>query len=179
MKPKTIPSNREIFFDQSEMIVSKTDLSGRLTYANKVFMRIADFPEEALLGVQHNIVRHPDMPRGAFLALWETLKSGQEFFGFVKNMARNGDHYWVFANITADMREGAVVGYFSVRRPVTAQALQIIEPVYRQMREIEQQAGAASAPQASLKWLMEQMKAQGTTYEKFVLDVFQQSQASA
>jgi aerotaxis receptor len=166
-----------VFFEKSEMVVSKSDLSGRVTYANKTFMRMADYPEQELLGIQHNLIRHPDMPRGVFYGLWETLKSGREFFGFVKNIARNGDHYWVFANITADMRDGKAVGYFSVRRPGPPLALKTIEPVYREMLAVEQRAGVASAPQASWQWLMQQMKDKNTDYEQFVLDLFQQSQA--
>jgi aerotaxis receptor len=177
MKPKIIPSQREVFFDPSEIVVSKSDMSGRVTYANKVLMRLADYPEQTLLGVQHNILRHPDMPRGVFFGLWETLKSGQEFFGFVKNITRNGDHYWVFANITADQRDGQGVGYFSVRRPGPTAAIKIIEPLYREMLAMEQRVGAAAAPQASWKWLLEQIQVQGQNYEQYVIDLFQQSRA--
>ena len=84
MKPKITPTNVEVRFLPEEIIVSKTDLKGRITYANRVFMRVADYSEDDLLGVQHNIVRHPDMPRGAFRHLWDTIQRGEEWFGFVK-----------------------------------------------------------------------------------------------
>jgi len=78
MKPCITPTQTEVTFSPSEIIVSKTDPKGRITYINRVFMRVSNFTEEDALGVQHNIVRHPDMPRGAFKHLWDTLKSGKE-----------------------------------------------------------------------------------------------------
>jgi aerotaxis receptor len=93
MKPKITPTNVEVRFSPDEIIVSKTDLKGRITYANRVFMRVADYSEDDLLGVQHNIVRHPDMPRGAFRHLWDTIQRGEEWFGFVKNMTAKGHYY--------------------------------------------------------------------------------------
>ena len=79
MKKSITPTQREIKLDDDDVIVSKTDLKGRITYANRIFMSIANYSEKELLGVQHNIVRHPDMPRGAFKLLWDTLKAEKEF----------------------------------------------------------------------------------------------------
>lgn len=91
MKRKDIvPSGRELALDPDTQIISKTNLKGIITYANRAFMRISDYSEAELLGVQHNIVRHPDMPRAVFHLLWETLQAGQEFFGFVKNLTAGG-----------------------------------------------------------------------------------------
>ncbi|MFC7002316.1 PAS domain-containing protein [Pseudobowmanella zhangzhouensis] len=109
---KVAPNSREITFDRQELIVSKTDLRGKLTYANRVFMRVSNFSEADLLGKDHSIIRHPDMPRGVFYGLWKALKSGQEFFGFVKNITSDGHYYWVFANITPDVVNGEKVGFF-------------------------------------------------------------------
>jgi PAS domain S-box-containing protein len=94
------PSGREIFFPASELIVSKTDLKGRLTYANRLFCRVAGYTEAELIGEQHSIVRHPDMPRSVFKLLWDTIEDRREIFAYVKNMAKNGDHYWVYAHVT-------------------------------------------------------------------------------
>ena len=172
MKLKITPTRREVSLGADEFIVSKTDTKGKITYANRTFMRIADFSESDLLGVQHNIVRHPDMPRGVFRLLWNTLKSGEEFFGYVKNMTAKGDHYWVFANVTPDLDEdGGVTGYFSVRRRPKSSAVQALEPLYREMLEIERRAGAAEAPDASIGFLEEKLRGQGTTYEAFVLSL--------
>ena len=87
------PTNHERFFPDDEIIVSKTDLRGRITYVNETFMTVADFSEEELLGQPHSIIRHPDMPRCVFKLLWDTLQAKQEIFAFVKNMSRNGDFY--------------------------------------------------------------------------------------
>ncbi|MEW8263014.1 MAG: PAS domain S-box protein, partial [Candidatus Thiodiazotropha taylori] len=87
MKPNVTPTTREIIMDENDFIVSKTDLKGRITYANRIFMKIAGYAEHELLNVQHNIIRHPDMPRGVFRLLWNVIESGQECFAYVKNMA--------------------------------------------------------------------------------------------
>lgn len=175
MKLNIAPTRHEVFLGAGEVIISKTDLAGRLTYANRVFMRIADFPESELLGKQHNIVRHPDMPRGAFKLLWDTLKNKREFFGFVKNMTANGDHYWVFANVTPDIdARGECVGYFSVRRRPSAQAISVIQPIYEEMLAVESRAGAANAPAASVDFLQKKLKSLGTTYDRFILSLGQE-----
>lgn len=156
-----------------DLIVSKTDPTGRLTYVNRTFMRISNYPEHALLGQQHNIVRHPDMPRGVFRLLWETLKAEREFFGVIKNMTADGDYYWVLANVTPDHdRSGAVSGYFSVRRSVSPSAIAAASELYAQMRQIEQKAGPANAPEASLAWLRRTLADRQTTYERFVLGLY-------
>ena len=172
MKSKIQPTQHEIVLADSDFIVSKTDLTGRITYANRIFMRIANFSERELLGVQHNIVRHPDMPRGAYRLMWETLKRGEEFFAFVKNMTADGNYYWVFANVTPDRGDdGQTVGYFSVRRKVNAEALRTVIPLYQQMQQIEREAGAARAPDASMSFLQDKLRELGTDYDRLVLSL--------
>jgi PAS domain S-box-containing protein len=169
MKNLTTPTQHEVHLDEDSFIVSKTDLKGKITYANRVFMHIAGYKENELLGVQHNILRHPDMPRGVFRLLWNVLESGNECFAYVKNMCKNGDFYWVFANITVDYdRVGNPIGYFSVRRKPSQEAIEAITPIYQEMLRIEQQAGAANAPDTSLKWLTEVLDSKDTTYEQFI-----------
>ncbi len=170
MKAKITPTQHEIVLGESDIIISKTDLKGRITYVNRVFMRIANYPEKDLLHVQHNIVRHPDMPRGTFKLLWDTLEAGQEFFGYVKNITADGHYYWVYANVTPDMDEqGRVIGYFSVRRKPRPSAVAAIQPIYREMLEVERQAGSARAPGASVAFLSEKLGRLGTTYDRFIL----------
>ena len=172
MKLKITPTQKEVLLGADDIIVSKTDLTGRITYVNRTFMRIADFPESAVLGEQHNIVRHPDMPRGAFKLLWDTLKNKHEFFGYVKNMTSRGDFYWVFANITPDYdSSGNIVGYFSARRAPNKDAVATIQGVYQEMLNIERSAGAANAPTASVAFLQAKLKSLGTTYDKFILSL--------
>ena len=85
-------SNKELVLDEGNLITSKTDLKGKIIYCNEHFIAFAGMPESKLLGAPHNIIRHPDMPRGVFKLLWNTLKQDQEFFGFVKNGCKNGDY---------------------------------------------------------------------------------------
>jgi len=172
MKPKIIPTQQEVRLKDTDVIVSKTDLTGRVTYVNRTFMRIADYSEIELMGKQHNIVRHPDMPRGAFKLLWNTLKAERECFAYVKNMTPAGHFYWVFANITPDRdNNGKVVGYFSVRRKPKASAVATVESVYREMLEVERKAGPARAPDASLAFLVDKLKSLGTDYDHFILSL--------
>jgi len=169
MKPNITPTQREILMDDNDFIVSKTDLKGRITYANRVFMKIAGYAEHELLNVQHNIIRHPDMPRGVFRLLWNVIESGQECFAYVKNMAKSGDFYWVYANVTVDYGpDGRPIGYFSVRRKPSRTGVDAVTPVYQEMLRIEQKAGPRDAPDASLAWLTEVLKSKGTTYEEFI-----------
>ncbi|TBX20410.1 aerotaxis receptor Aer [Bowmanella sp. JS7-9] len=172
---KVAPNSREITFDRQELIVSKTDLRGKLTYANRVFMRVSNFSEADLLGKDHSIIRHPDMPRGVFYGLWKALKSGQEFFGFVKNITSDGHYYWVFANITPDVVNGEKVGFFSVRRTAPKGALQVIEDIYRQMRDKEKGFPPAQAPEASWNWMVQNvLETRNQSYEQFVIELYQE-----
>lgn len=153
-----------------DFIVSKTDPKGRITYANRIFSEFAGYSEQQLLGVQHNIVRHPDMPRAVFQMMWETLQVGGEFFGYVKNMASDGSYYWTFANVTSTLDEGGeVVGYFSVRRRPRREAVAYLAPVYADMLEREKQAGPKAAIETSSKILQECFQSKGETYDQFIL----------
>lgn len=173
MKTRIQPTQQEMPVSNSDIITTKTDLSGRITYANRTFMRISNFSERELIGKQHNVVRHPDMPRGVYRLMWNTLKAGDEFFGLVKNMTADGHYYWVFANITVDLDlRGNAIGYFSVRRQAPKDAIREAMTLYDQMRRIEQQAGPATAPDASVKWLTEHLAGLGTTYERYIVEQY-------
>ncbi|MBV1776770.1 PAS domain-containing protein [Burkholderiaceae bacterium DAT-1] len=153
-----------------DFIISKTDAKGRLVYANQTFIEFSGFSEAELLGQQHNIVRHPDMPRGVFKLLWDTLTQGKEIFAYVKNMQKDGGFYWVFANVTPDYDpSGNIIGYFSVRRAPRKPAVQKISVIYQQMIDIEKQAGPKHACEASLRYLNETLAQEGMTYENFIL----------
>jgi aerotaxis receptor len=118
-----------------QSIVSKTDTKGRITYVNPTFIEVSGFAEEELIGKAHNIVRHPDMPPEAFADLWQTLQAGDPWTGLVKNRRKNGDFYWVVANVVPIKEAGATVGYMSVRtRPARAQ-VERAEAVYRRLRD--------------------------------------------
>lgn len=169
-------TGREVHLDPDELIITKTDPSGHITYANRVFMRLVGYSEAALHGKPHNIIRHPDMPRGVYRMMWKTLQQGREFFGVVKNFTASGDHYWVFAHVTPDYGiDRSLHGFYSVRRQAVRSAVECVEPVYAEMRRIEAAHGKADAPDASMHWLLEQMHARGTDYEGFVLALNQAS----
>lgn len=174
MKPVITPNNMEKRLTDDAFIVSKTDTTGRITYANRTFMKIAGFPEHELLGVQHNIIRHPDMPRGVFRFMWNTLKAGDEFFGFAKNLCADGGFYWVFANITPDFdRDGKLQGYYSVRRNPPRSALDAIIPIYQEMLSIEKASSVKEAPDKSLAYLFDIVNQSGLrTYNNLVLTLY-------
>jgi PAS domain S-box-containing protein len=170
MKKKISPAARERVLREEDFIVSKTDPKGRISYANRVFSEFAGYSEEELLGTQHNIVRHPDMPRAVFKMMWETLEQGREFFGYVKNLASDGSFYWTFANVTAthDPR-GETVSYFSVRRKPRREAIALLEPLYADMLAKEREVGPRAAIETSRMILEDFYQSKGDTYDQFVL----------
>lgn len=174
MKPAITPNSSEKKLADDDFIVSKTDVSGRITYANRIFMEIAGYAEHQLLGVQHNIIRHPDMPRGVYRFMWNTLKAGDEFFGFAKNLCADGGFYWVFANITPDYdSQGQLQGYYSVRRNPPRSALETIVPLYNEMLAIEKKSSVKEAPDKSLEYLFDVVAQSGAkSYNNLVLQLY-------
>lgn len=173
MKDKSIvPTQRERVMRENDFIVSKTDPRGIITYGNPIFIEFSGYDEEELLGAQHNIIRHPDMPRSAFKLVWDTIQSGKEVFAYVKNMSKDGGFYWVFTHITPDFDlGGAIVGYTSVRRCPKRSAIEKIEPVYRQMLAAEQAAGARDAIAAGTAVLVGLLKQTGMSYEELIFSL--------
>ncbi len=108
-------TNVEYELDASQSIVTTTDLHGNIIYANPYFIEASGFTEEELIGAPQNILRHPDMPPAAFADLWASIKAGLPWRGMVKNRRKNGDYYWVLANVTPVIENGKAVGYMSVR----------------------------------------------------------------
>jgi len=125
----------EKILQDGDVIVSKTDTKGLITYINKTFMEISGFLEEELLGAPQNIVRHPDMPPAAFKDLWDTLQAGKSWKGMVKNRCKNGDHYWVEANANPIYENGVVTGYMSLRTKPSREQVEFAENLYRKIRE--------------------------------------------
>ena len=124
--------------DDHEFICSKTDREGIITYANTVFCRVAGYTEAELLGQAHNIVRHPDMPCVAYAWVWDRLQRGRDWNGIVKNRCKNGDHYWVDANVSPQIgSDGGVIGYLSTRRKPTRAQIDAAEALYAELRQAE------------------------------------------
>ena len=166
------PTTVEKVMREDDFIVSKTDLKGRITYGNRIFIEFSGYTEEELLGSQHNIIRHPDMPRGVFKFLWDTIQSKEECNAYVKNMAKDGSFYWVLANVTPDFgKDGQVLGYTSVRRKPTAEAVKLMSGVYKTMLEIETKAGSKNATTASLKYLTSLLAEKQQSYSEFILTI--------
>lgn len=132
MRLNTPVSNTEHALHDGKTIVSTTDLMGRITYANPYFIEVSGYTREELIGAPHNILRHPDMPAAAFADLWATVKSGKPWTGMVKNRCKNGDYYWVFANVTPVVENGKPVGYVSVRTKPSRAQVAAADALYRQ-----------------------------------------------
>lgn len=172
MKNPITPTAVEKIMREDDFIVSKTDTTGRITYGNRIFIEFSGYSERELLGAQHNIIRHPDMPRGVFKLLWDTIQNKEEINAYVKNMAKDGSFYWVFANVTPNFGpDGAIVGYTSVRRKPKAEAVRLLSEVYRTMLEIEKRVGPREAIAASQKYLFDLLAEKKVSYSEFVLSI--------
>jgi aerotaxis receptor len=119
------------------LIVSSTDLNGNITYGNRKFCTVSGYSKSELIGKNHNIIRHPDMPKIAFRQLWNTIKDGNEWTGIVKNLRKDGLYYWVYTHITPVIKDGKLVGYSAARRPATKNEILEITPIYKDLKEKE------------------------------------------
>lgn len=152
----------------NDFIVSKTDPKGKITYCNKIFMDMAEYTEDELLGKPHSIVRHPDMPKAVFRYLWETIAKKEEVFAYVVNKTKKGNHYWVFTNVTASLDEnGNIIGYYSVRRRPNPEALNTIIPLYKKMIEVEKSEGV----DASFKIITDILEEKGIGYDELIISL--------
>lgn len=157
---KITPKNSEKVFAENELLVTKTDLKGIITYANREFMHIVEIDENVLVGAPHNIIRHPDMPKIIFKYLWSYLQNEEEIHAYVKNICADGSYYWVFANVTPSYLNEKVVGYHSARRKPTAKALEVVKPLYEKLLNAEKSGGI----NASEKMLNDLLKEKGVHY---------------
>lgn len=165
---KVVPSNREITLSDDEFIVSKTDTKGKILYGNKIFIKISGYAERDLLGKPHSILRHPDMPKVVFKLLWDRLHEKKEIFAYVKNLAKDGSFYWVFANVTVTKgKNGEVVDYHSVRRKPSAKAMSVIPGLYQKLLAEEKSAGM----DASVRMLENILNEKGVSYDDFIFDL--------
>ncbi len=126
----------EKFLEETSILVSETDAKGIIVYADDTFVKFSEYSLEELIGKNHNIIRHPDMPKAAFKELWETVKKGNVWQGFVKNKTRSGKFYWVYATIFP-FGQGH---YLSVRKKATKEEVEKYSALYQQMRAQESRA---------------------------------------
>jgi PAS domain S-box-containing protein len=167
---RTSPTGVERRFGDDELIVTKTDARGVITYTNDVFLRVSALTEDEVVGQPHNIIRHPGMPRGIFDLLWETLRSGSEIFAYVVNLAADGAHYWVLAHVTPSVdAHGKLLGYHSNRRVPAPAALTAVRRLYDELLAVEARfSRPAEAVAASRALLAERLDTAGMTYDEFV-----------
>lgn len=173
MAQKVRPTDREVFFNKDDIIVSKTDLKGRITYANEVFQQVAGYSEAELLGQPHSIIRHPDMPRAVFKLLWDVILRGDEIFAYVKNLSKSGGYYWVLAHVTPSYdAKGQIIGFHSSRRVPERAAIAAVEPLYRDLlrTESEHHNGKQSLA-ASTEQLVAFIKSTNKSYDELVLSL--------
>jgi PAS domain S-box-containing protein len=160
-------TNNKKDFKKDILLVTKTDLKGKITYANRAFMEIVEMDEDRLVGSPHNIIRHPDMPKIIFKYLWSYLQDKKEIHAYVKNICADGSYYWVLANVTPSYYKDEVIGYHSARRAPTPQALEIIIPLYKQLLDAEKRGGMAASEEIMQNLLLKE----GVYYDEFILSI--------
>ncbi len=168
----SIPGNERVM-NPDDIIVSKTDLKGNLTYANEIFLSIADFRLAEVIGKQHSLVRNDAMPRAVFKLLWSRIEAGREIFAYVVNRTKGGDYYWVLAHVTPSRdASGQVVGYHSNRRKPDPKALARIKELYVTL--LAEEARAANRKEglvASWALLQKILNEKGMDYDEYVLSL--------
>jgi len=156
--------DEEVAVKDVDIIVSKSDAKGDITYANQIFVKLSGYTQAELLEQPHSILRHPDMPKIVFKFLWDNLHAGNNVLAFVKNLRKDGRYYWVFASVkVAKNLDGSFRNYVSTRRKMSEEAKKIIEPLYATLLEAEKEGGM----EASLKMLGEFLTANGSSLAGF------------
>jgi PAS domain S-box-containing protein len=176
MIKRPIPIDKEVSWDKTKTIMSKTDLYGTIEYANEVFVDVCGYEDYELMAQPHNIVRHPDMPKIVFKVLWENIQKGNQFHGIVKNLAKSGRYYWVITNFEYSRDEnGNIVNYIARRKAVPQDVItKHIEPLYKKLLQIEQ----ASGVDASEKYLIGFLEEEGLSYVELITKLMVEDQKS-
>jgi PAS domain S-box-containing protein len=174
MIKRPIPIDKEVSWDKTKTIMSKTDLYGTIEYANEVFVDVCGYEDYELMAQPHNIVRHPDMPKVVFKVLWENIQKGNQFHGIVKNLAKSGRYYWVITNFEYSRDEnGNIVNYIARRKAVPQDVItKHIEPLYKKLLQIEQ----ASGVDASEKYLIGFLEEEGLSYVELITKLMIENQ---
>ena len=163
-----IPTGKQIKLDSKRFIVSKTDTTGKIIYGNDYFAEIAGYKESELIGSPHNILRHPDMPQAVFYLMWQHLKSGRNIMAVVKNLAKNGDHYWVVTDFDIKRDQaGNVRHYLAFRQAAPKHVVTAIEPIYAKLLEIEEEHDM----DASIAYLEGYLEEKRMNYDQFIEDL--------
>ena len=160
------PTEKEIKLSAHKYIVSKTDSKGKIVYANDYFTEVSGYKEYELVGSPHNIVRHPDMPKAIFHLLWEHIQNGQNISAVVKNLAKNGDYYWVMTDfeIRRNSSTKAINQYVAFRHVVPKKVVKEISDLYAKMLEIEKADGMS----ASIDYLNHFLEERQMNYNQYI-----------
>jgi PAS domain S-box-containing protein len=167
-------TNVERHFAADDVIVTKTDLKGHITYVNRVFLTLSGMSLKEAIGAPHSVIRHPDMPRCVFKLLWDQLAAEREVFAYVLNRSTNGDHYWVFAHVTPSRDDhGKIVAYHSNRRVPRREVIdQVIKPLYAELlKEEERHENRKDGMNAAFNLLLGKLKTLGVSYDEFIFSV--------
>ena len=167
------PEGRERVMNEDDVIVTKTDAKGWITYSNKYGADIAEYTQEELVGKPHSILRSEAMPRCIFKLLWERIAAGHEIFAYVVNRSKNDNHYWVFAHVTPSYDgEGNITGYHSNRRKPFESALDTVKPLYAALLEEEaKHSNRKDGLAASTAMLGKVLEVKGVDYDEFILSI--------
>jgi PAS domain S-box-containing protein len=162
------PTGKEIKLSSKDMLVSKTDTKGNITYGNAKFVEVSGYKESELIGSPHSILRHPDMPKAIFYLMWQSIKKGKNIMAVVKNLSRNGDHYWVTTDFEIKRdREGKIRNYIAFRYAAPKDIVKVMEPLYAKMIEIEKEHGM----DASVDYLEAFLEEKKMSYNQFIEDL--------
>lgn len=167
---RPIVLNREVEFSKKKFIVSKTDIEGRITFVNKNFCDVSGYTAAELMGVEHNVLRHPDMPKAIFYMIWKSLHAGMEISAVIKNLAKSGKYYWLITDLSMERdTKGNLKTFSSFNRIAPEPIIEVIEELYAEMILAEKRGGLES----SLHCLEEFLKERGMSYNEFLEELIQ------
>ncbi len=167
-KDRPIPIDNEISISENDEIISITDPKGIITDANEVFTRISGYKAEELIGVSHNVIRHPDMPKIMFKILWDRIKDKENIMAVVKNLAKDGSYYWVLTDfVTTVDKDRNVLHYTAYRKPINQKVKDAVIPLYKALCAIEELGGM----ELSERFLTDYFKMLGMTYDEMIEDI--------
>jgi PAS domain S-box-containing protein len=162
------PTGKELKLHPKDMLVSKTDVKGVISYGNNTFVEISGYKESELIGMPHNILRHPDMPKAIFYLMWESIKNGKNIMAVVKNLSKNGDHYWVTTDFDIQRnREGKIRNFIAFRQAAPKNVVKVIEPLYATMLEIEEK----HSMEESINYLEAFLEEKQMSYNQYIEDL--------
>jgi len=166
---KAQPNNKEIKLSPKRYIVSKTDAKGIIEYGNDYFVEVSGYTESELIGKPHSLVRHPDMPRVVFKMMWDRINRAQNIMAVVKNLAKDGSHYWVVTEFEpkVDPITNEIISHTAFRKAAPQEAIDTMTPIYQKLLEIEKDGGM----EASEKYLRGFLEEQGKTYDAFINEI--------